>query len=34
MTERQRTAVLFVVLIAVGCIAPFVLYPTFLMKLL
>ncbi len=34
MTERQRTIALFTVLIAVGCVAPFVLYPTFLMKLL
>nr|WP_315227561.1 branched-chain amino acid ABC transporter permease [uncultured Albidiferax sp.] len=34
MTERQRTIALFTVLIVVGCIAPFVLYPTFLMKLL
>jgi branched-chain amino acid transport system permease protein len=34
MTERQRTFALFTVLIVVGCIAPFVLYPTFLMKLL
>ncbi len=34
MTERQRTTALFTVLIVVGCIAPFVLYPTFLMKLL
>ncbi|WP_176954944.1 branched-chain amino acid ABC transporter permease [Rhodoferax sp. OV413] len=34
MTERQRTIALFSVLIAAGCVAPFVLYPTFLMKLL
>lgn len=34
MTERQRTLWMFGGLIVVGCIAPFVLYPTFLMKVL
>jgi branched-chain amino acid transport system permease protein len=34
MTERQRTVWMFVGLAVVGGIAPFVLYPTFLMKVL
>lgn len=34
MSERQRTVWMFVALIVVGSIAPFVLYPTFLMKVL
>lgn len=32
--ERQRTLWMFVALVVVGSIAPFVLYPTFLMKVL
>lgn len=34
ISERQRTVAMFVGLIVVGSIAPFVLYPTFLMKVL
>lgn len=34
LSERQRTVWMFVALIVVGSIAPFVLYPTFLMKVL
>ena len=34
MSERQRSAWMFAALLVVGSIAPFVLYPTFLMKVL
>ena len=34
LSERQRTVWMFTALIVVGSIAPFVLYPTFLMKVL
>ena len=32
--SRKSTVLLFAVLIAIGCVAPFMVYPTFLMKVL